>query len=331
MNRSTILLATVFTLVLAAGCTNTGDPLPSWNEGAAKTSIMDFVQRSTTPSSSDFVPENERIAVFDNDGTLWCEQPLYVQLLFVFDRIKTLAPDHPEWATTQPFQAVLEDDHEALHAAGEHGLIELLMATHGGVTTEELKKAVTAWMADAEHPRFARPFTELVYQPMLELLDFLRDNGFKTYIVSGGGMEFMRPMTEEVYGIPPEQVMGSSMKKAFEMREDGPVIVQQTAMGFINDKAGKPVGIQEFIGRRPVAAFGNSDGDLQMLQWTAAGAGARFMLLVRHTDEVREYAYDRDSSVGRLDQALDEAQRHGWTVVDMKQDWRVVFPHELAE
>jgi hypothetical protein len=302
------------------------DPLPSWNEGAARQSIVDFVARVTDPASADFVPEEERIATFDNDGTLWSEQPAYFQLLFAIDRVKALAPEHPEWAKKQPFKAVLDGDMEALAAAGEHGLIEIVAATHAGMTTAEFEAVASDWIATAKHPTTGRPYTEMVYQPMLELLDYLRANGFKTFIVSGGGIEFMRPWTEEVYGIPPEQVVGSSIKTKFEMHDGQPVLMRLPEIDFIDDKDGKPVGINSHIGRRPIAAFGNSDGDLQMLQWTAAGDGPSFCLYVHHTDAEREWAYDRDSHIGRLDKGLDEAGARGWTVVDMKNDWKVVFP-----
>ena len=302
------------------------DPLPSWNEGAAKQSIVDFVVRVTDPASPAFVPEAERVAVFDNDGTLWSEQPLYFQLLFAIDRVKALAPEHPEWKTKQPFKAVLDGDMEALAAGGMHGLIELVMASHAGMTTVEFEAIVKGWIATAKHPTTGRPFTEMVFQPMLELLDYLRANGFKTFIVSGGGIEFMRPWTEGVYGIPPEQVVGSSIKTVFEMRDDGPVLVRLPEIDFIDDKEGKPVGINSHIGQRPIAAFGNSDGDLQMLQWTAAGDGPSFCLYVHHTDAEREWAYNRESHIGRLYKGLDQAEASGWTVVDMKSDWKVVFP-----
>ena len=321
------------TILLACSPSGTGsqpvvatDPLPSWNDGDAKQSILDFVARVTDPGSPDFVPESERIATFDNDGTLWAEKPFYFQLLFAIDRVKAMAPDHPEWKTQQPFQAVLEDDMEALLAAGEHGLIELVMATHTGMTTVEFEHIATEWLATATHPTTGRPFTEMVYQPMLELLDYLRANGFKTFIVSGGGIEFMRPWTEAVYGIPPEQVVGSSIKTAFKVRDGEPVLVRLPELDFINDKAGKPVGINSHIGRRPIAAFGNSDGDFQMLEWTTAGTGARLGVYVHHTDGEREWAYDRESAVGRLDRGLDEAEARGWTVVSMKGDWRTIFP-----
>jgi phosphoserine phosphatase len=304
------------------------DPLPSWNETAPKAAIVAFVGKATTEGSADFVPEAERIAVFDNDGTLWTEHPMYVQLAFALDRVKAEAPNHPEWKTTQPFQAVLEGDMKALAAAGEKGLVELIMATHAGMTTDEFRKTVTDWIATARDPRFKKPYTELVYQPMLELLSYLRANGFKTFIVSGGGIEMMRPWSERVYGIPPEQVVGSSIKTEFEMKDGAPTLFRLPQVNFIDDKAGKPVGINEHIGRKPIAAFGNSDGDLEMLQWTTMAPGARFGLIVHHTDAEREYAYDRDSEFGRLDKALDAAAGNNWTVVDMKNDWKRIFPEK---
>ncbi|RLA25835.1 MAG: haloacid dehalogenase-like hydrolase [Gammaproteobacteria bacterium] len=317
-------------LVTLSGCTCTGgihkDPLPSWNKGAAKSSIIEFVQTVTDKSSPDYVQPDERIATFDNDGTLWSERPVYFQLLFAIDRVKQLAPQHPEWQTTQPFKAVLEDDMQALAASGEKGLLQLVMATHTGMTTEEFSVIVKEWLTTAKHPKFHRPYNELVFQPMLELLTYLRANQFKTFIVSGGGIEFMRPWVEEVYGIPPEQVVGSTIKTKLEMRDGTPVLVRLAEIDFVNDKAGKPVGINQYIGRRPIAAFGNSDGDLQMLQWTAAGEGKRFMMLVHHTDAQREYAYDRNSHIGKLDKALDAAKVNGWTVVDMQNDWQVIYP-----
>jgi phosphoglycolate phosphatase-like HAD superfamily hydrolase len=303
-----------------------GDPLPSWNEGETKQAILDFLSAVTDPASPDFVPEAERIATFDNDGCLWAEKPVYIQLLFAIDRVKALAPDHPEWSTRQPFQAVLEDDMEALLASGEHGLIELVMATHAGMTTDEFEVIVTEWLATATHSTTGRPYTEMVYQPMLEVLDYLRANGFKTFIVSGGGIEFMRPWTEAVYGIPPEQVVGSSIKTVFEVRDGEPVLVRLPEMNFIDDKEGKPVGINSHIGRRPIAAFGNSEGDFQMLEWTTAGSGARLGVFVHHTDGEREWAYDRESHIGRLDRGLDEAESRGWVVISMKDDWRTIFP-----
>jgi len=314
---------------MLANSAEAGDPLPSWNEGTAKRSIIDFVNRVTQPNSPDFVAPEQRIATFDNDGTLWSEQPMYFQLFFAIDRVKAMVPMHPEWKDKQPFKAVLEGDFKTALAGGEHALLELVMATHAGNTTEEFSQAVKDWLATAKHPKTGRPYTDMVYQPMLELLAYLRVNGFKSYIVSGGGIEFMRPWTEGVYGIPPEQVIGSSIKTEFEMRNGQPVLVRLPEVNFIDDKAGKPVGINQHIGRRPIAAFGNSDGDLQMLQWTAAGKGARYMLIVHHTDAEREWAYDRKSKIGHLDKALDEASNSGWTVVDMKKDWKVIYPFQL--
>ena len=304
----------------------TTDPLPSWNDGKAKQSIIDFVKKVTKKGSSDYVTPAERIAVFDNDGTLWAEQPMYFQLLFALDRVKALAPEHPEWKDKEPFASLLKGDVKDALAGGEHAILEILMATHAGNTTEEFEKIVKNWIATAKHPKTGRLYTDMVYQPMLEVLTYLRANDFKTYIVSGGGIEFMRPWSEQVYGIPPEQVIGSSIKTKFELRDGIPVLVRLPEINFIDDGAGKPVGINQHIGRRPIAAFGNSDGDLQMLQWTTAGQGPRFALYVHHTDGEREWAYDRDSSIGRLDKGLDEAAAKGWTVVDMKQDWKVIYP-----
>jgi phosphoglycolate phosphatase-like HAD superfamily hydrolase len=302
------------------------DPLPSWQDGAAKKAIADFVNRVTTQGAADFVPSAERIAVFDNDGTLWCEQPVYIQFAFAMDRVSALAPQHPEWKTKQPFKAVLDKDMKALAASGEKGVLQIIAATHASMTTEQFSKAVADWLATARHPRFNRPYTDLVYQPMLELLAYLRANGFKTFIVSGGGVEFMRPWTEKIYGIPPEQVVGSSGVVKFQVDTSGnPTLVKLPKVEFVDDGPGKPVGINRFIGRRPIFAFGNSDGDLQMLQWTAAGGGQRFVGIVHHTDAEREYAYDRVSHFGKLDKALDEATAKGWTVADMKRDWKRVF------
>ena len=304
------------------------DPLPSWNDGPAKQAILDFVKATTDQASPKFVPPAERIAVFDNDGTLWVEHPMYTQLAFALDRVKALAPKHPEWREKPPFKDVLDNNLPALAASGKRGLMELIMATHAGMTTQEFEKTVQDWLATARHPRFKRPYTELVYQPMLELLSYLRANGFKTFIVSGGGIEFMRPWTGKIYGGPPEQVVGSSIKTKYELQEGKPVIVRLPELDFIDDKAGKPVGINKFIGRRPLAAFGNSDGDLEMLQWTAAGSGAQLMLLVHHTDAKREYAYDRQAHFGRLNKALDDARQQGWVVVDMQKDWQRIFPFD---
>jgi phosphoglycolate phosphatase-like HAD superfamily hydrolase len=320
------LLLVYLGLVCVQAASAADEPLPSWQDGPAKRAIVDFVARVTARGRPDFVPEPERIATFDNDGTLWAEQPMYIQMAFVLDRVKALAPQHPEWKEKQPFRAVLEGDLKALAASGEKGLIEVGMATHAGMTTEEFEQIVTDWLAVAKHPRFNRPYTECIYQPMVELLAYLRANGFKTYIVSGGGIEFMRPWTEKVYGIPPEQVIGSTIKTKFEVRDGKPVLMRLPEIDFIDDREGKPVSINKFIGRRPILAFGNSDGDQQMLQWTAAGSGARFMGLVHHTDAEREYAYDRTSHFGRLDKALDEAKARGWTVVSMKDEWKTIFP-----
>ena len=299
--------------------------MPSWNDGAAKKSIMAFVERVTADGTPDFVPVAERIATFDNDGTLWSEQPMYFQAFFVFDRIKVLAPKHPEWKDKEPYASVLRGDVKAALAGGEHALLEMVMATHAGLTTEEFEHIVKDWIATAKHPVTGRLYTEMVYQPMLELLAYLRANGFKTYIVSGGGIEFMRPWTERVYGIPPEQVIGSSIRTKFELCDGRPVLVRLPEINFIDDKAGKPVGIQQHIGRRPIAAFGNSDGDFEMLDWTTSGNGPRFGLIVHHTDADREWAYDRKSHVGKLDKGLNEAASKGWTIVSMKDDWTTIY------
>jgi len=332
MRRRSCLLALVaayFCLANPATSFAQVDPLPSWNEGPAKTAIVDFVAKVTTAGGPDFVAPAERIATFDNDGTLWTEQPVYFQVAFALDRVKAFAPQHPEWKTLEPFKSVLEDNRAALAALGEKGLLEIIEATHTGMTTAEFAQAVTDWITTARHPRFKRLYTDLVYQPMLELMAHLRANGFKTFVVSGGGIEFMRPWTERVYGIPPEQVVGSSGVTKYEMRADGiPVLVKEPKVEFVDDGPGKPVGINRFIGRRPIFAFGNSDGDQQMLEWTAAGAGARFMGIVHHTDAVREYAYDRQSEIGKLDKAWDEAIRRKWIVVDMKNEWNAIYPFE---
>jgi hypothetical protein len=318
---STVLFVFTFALPALAA-----DPLPSWNDGPAKQSIITFVEKVTKPGSPDFVPVPERIATFDNDGTLWCEKPLPVQLYFVLDRVKALAPQHPEWQTTEPFASILKGDLNAALAGGERALVELVMVTHTGNTTVEFEKIVKGWIATAKHPKTGKLYTEMVYQPMLEVLSYLRANGFKTFIVSGGGIEFMRPWAEKTYGIPPEQVVGSSVKTKFELRDGQPVLVRLPEVNFNDDKGGKPVGINQHIGRRPIAAFGNSDGDLQMLQYTGAGSGARFCLYVHHDDAAREYAYDRKDHLAKLDQGLDEAAAKGWTVVSMKNDWKTVHP-----
>ncbi len=302
------------------------DPLPSWTDGAARQRIVDFVTKVTDPASASFVPPAERIAVFDNDGTLWSEQPAYFQLLFALDRVKALAPQHPEWKTEEPFASLLKGDVQAALAGGEHALMQIIMATHAGMTTEQFAEVVEAWLATARHPVSGRPYTEMVYRPMLELLAWLRANGFKTFIVSGGGIEFMRPWTQAVYGIPPEQVIGSSIETRYELRDGRPVLVRVPEIAFVDDKAGKPVGIHRHIGRRPILAFGNSDGDFEMLEWTTSGTGPRLGLLLHHDDGEREFAYDRKSHVGRLDRGLDEASRRGWHVVSMRSDWRTVYP-----
>ena len=327
-------LFTVITLcfVLAFSAVATAkpvDPLPSWNDGKAKQSIFAFVAKVTNSDSSDFVPTAERIATFDNDGTLWTEQPLYFQFIFALERVGSLAPQHPEWKDKEPFASLLKGDVGGALSGGEAATREIVMATQTGMTTEEFDAIVKAWITTAKHPVTKRLYTEMVYQPMLELLSYLRDNDFKTYIVSGGDVAFMRPWMEKVYGIPSEQIVGSSMKTQFELRDGKPVLVRLPERIFYNNKENKPVGINTHIGRRPIAAFGNSDGDLQMLQWTTAGQGPRFALYVHHTDAEREWAYDRKSSIGHLDKGLTEAKLMGWTVVDMKRDWKLIYPHEM--
>jgi phosphoserine phosphatase len=313
---------------VAAGSARGSDPLPSWNERPSKKAVLKFVADVATQGAPGFVQPAERIATFDNDGTLWSEQPVYFQVAFALDRVKALAPQHPEWKTQEPFKTLLTGDVKGALAQGEKAILEIMVATHTGMTTEEFSKTVGEWATTEKHPRFGRLYTEMVYQPMLELLAYLRTNGFKTFIVSGGGVEFMRPWVEKVYGIPPEQVVGSSGVIKFEMRPAGPVLLKEPKVEFIDDGPGKPVGINRFIGRRPVFAFGNSDGDHQMLQWTAAGAGRRFMGIVHHTDAEREWAYDRQSHIGKLDKALDEATAKGWTVVDMKTEWKRIYPFD---
>lgn len=323
-----VFILTIFLVFSGVVTALAAEVLPSWNEGKAKQSVMEFVSKVTEKGGPGFVAPAERIAVFDNDGTLWAEQPMYFQLFFAIDRVKALAPEHPEWETKEPFASILKGDVKAAFAGGKEAIAELVMTTHTGMTTTEFEQLVKEWLGSAKHPTTNRPYTEMVYQPMLELLNYLRANDFKTYIVSGGGIEFMRPWTENVYGIPPEQVVGSSVKTKFEIRDGKPVLVRLPELGFIDDKEGKPVGINSHIGRRPIAAFGNSDGDLQMLQWTTGGEGPSFALYVHHTDAEREWAYDRDSHIGGLDKGLDEAKTKGWTVVDMKKDWKVVYPGE---
>jgi len=312
-----------------SGALAQGDPLPSWKDGKAKQSILDFVATVTREGSPGFVPVSQRVATFDNDGTLWCEQPMYVQVAFALDQVKTRASEHPEWKKKQPFKAVLDGDMKALAATGERGLVEIIMATHADMSTDDFERVVIDWLSKARQPRFKRPYTDCVYKPMLELMTYLRANDFRTYIVSGGGIEFMRPWTERVYGIPPAQVVGSSIKTKFMLRRDIPILLRLPQVNFVDDGPGKPVGINEHIGQRPIAAFGNSDGDLQMLQWTTKGAATPcFALIVHHTDGEREYAYDRQSHVGRLDKALDAAKINNWTVVSMKDDWARIFPFE---
>ena len=341
MKNISILLAITILLNVFVACTpNTNssnktskhtDPLPSWNTGKVKTSIINYVVDVTNTESVNFINIPDRIATFDNDGNLWSEQPAYFQLFFAIDRIKALAREHPEWETEQPFKAVLDDDMKELMKYGEHGLIQIVMATHAGNTTDEFEVIVRDWLATAKHPRFNRPYTDLVYQPMLELLDYLRANDFKTFIVSGGGIEFMRPWVEEVYGIPRDQVIGSSIKTEYDFNNGNPIIKRLAEIDFIDDKEGKPEGINRFIGRKPVFASGNSDGDLQMMRWAASNKLKSFMLYVHHTDSVREWAYDRKSHIGRLDKGLDEANERGWTVIDMKEDWKTIYPFELIE
>ena len=315
-----LAMAMTISMVTAAA-----DPLPTWNDGPAKRSIISFVERVTAKKSPDFVPVAERIAVFDNDGTLWGEKPVPVQLFFAFDRVKALAPQHPEWKDQEPFASLLKGDLKAGAAGGERAIMELVMATHTGMTTLEFETIVKDWISTAQHPQTGKRFVDMTYQPMLEVLTYLRANGFKNYIVSGGGIEFMRPWADAAYGIPPEQVIGSSVKTKFELRDGLPVIVRLPDLSFNDDKGGKPVAINQHIGRRPIAAFGNSDGDLQMLQYTGAGAGLNFCLYVHHDDAVREFAYDRVDHLAKLDKGLDEAAADGWTVVSMKEDWKLIY------
>ena len=328
--RPALKVAGAFVLLSALAHMTTiaqpADPLPSWHASASKKSIVDFVTRVTTKSSPQFVSPAERIATFDNDGTLWAEQPIYFQLAFAIDRVKSLAPKHPEWKDEDPFKSLLAGDMKSVLAGGEHALLEIVMAAHANMTPEEFERVAVDWFAIARHPSTGRPYSEMVYQPMLELLAYLRGNGFKTFIVSGGGIEFMRAFTERIYGVPPEQVIGSTGKLKFELRNGMPTLFKLPAVDFVDDREGKPIAIHRHIGRRPIAAFGNSDGDLQMLQWTCAGGGARFCAFIHHTDAKREWAYDRKSSIGHFDQGLDEAKAKGWTVVDMQADWRTIYP-----
>jgi phosphoserine phosphatase len=325
--RAKPLLAAVLAgfLCLSNAVAQSADALSSWNEGAAKARILAFVSAVTEPGSKEFVAPAERVAVFDNDGTLWAEQPVYFQAFFIRDRIKALAPKHPEWKTKEPYASLLKGDMKAVMAGGERAVLQLVMSTHAGMSTEEFTQIVSDWVATARHPTTGRLLTEMTYQPMKELLAYLRANGFKTFIVSGGGIEFMRPWAERVYGVPPEQVIGSSIKTKYQLLNGQPVLMRLPELNFINDKAGKPVGIHQHIGRRPIAAFGNSDGDFEMLAWTTSAPGARLSLIVHHDDVEREFAYDRKSHVGQLDRGLDEAGARGWTVVSMKSDWKTVF------
>jgi hypothetical protein len=306
------------------------DPLPSWNEGPSKSAILSFVARVTRPGGPDFVPPDERVATFDQDGTLWSEQPCYVQLAFALDRVKALAPEHPDWRDRQPWKAALEGDLAALAGAGEKGLVEIIATTHLNTTTDQFHDIVERWITSTRHPRFQRLHTQLIYQPMLELLLHLRGHAFKTFIVSGGGVEFVRVFSERVYGIPPEQVVGSRCKLRYEPRGGNPTLFRLPEVDLFDDGPGKPVGIQESIGRRPIAAFGNSDGDFEMLDWATAGKDLSLGAIVHHTDADREWAYDRDSHVGHLSRALDQAPRRGWLTIDMKRDWRAIYPFQTA-
>lgn len=324
MKQTICILVSLILSAQAAVCA--ADPLPSWNDTATRRAIEQFVKDVTTEGSATFVPPSERIAVFDNDGTLWPEQPMYIQVAFALDRVKALAPQHPEWKETEPFKSALAGDLNGVATGGMKSLLELITVTHAGNTTEEFEQIAKDWIATAKHPKFRKTYTELIYQPMLELLQYLRANGFKTYIVSGGGIEFMRPWTETIYGIPPEQVVGSSIVTKYEARDGKPVIVRLPEMDFIDDGEGKPVGIHKFIGRRPIAAFGNSDGDFQMLEWTTSGPGARLGVYLHHDDAEREFAYDRKSPFGKLARGLDEAPERGWIVISVQDDWKAVFP-----
>lgn len=327
MIRATrFLLLLLLNAVITTAASAATDPLPSWNDTATKQQMMQFVEQTTDSSSAQFVPASERIATFDNDGTLWAEQPAYFQLFYAIDRVKALADKHPEWKTEEPFASILKGDMEGVKKSGMEGLMKLVMVTHANMTTEQFSQSVEQWMQTAKHPVTNKPFTDMVYQPMLELLNYLRSNGYKTYIVSGGGVEFMRSWAPQVYGIPPEQILGSSIKTEYKLIDGKPAITRLPEIDFIDDKEGKPVNIQKIIGRRPVIAFGNSDGDLAMLQWTKAGSGPRMSLLLHHTDAEREWAYDKESSIGHLDKALSVAEKEQWIVVDMKRDWKQVFP-----
>jgi phosphoserine phosphatase len=320
-----LLLALALSLPLLASA---ADVLPSWNDGPTKKNLVEFVEAVTTQGSKDYVKPEERIAVFDNDGTLWSEQPMYFQVLFALEEVKRMAPQHPQWKTEQPFKAVLENDHQALAASGMDGLMKIIGATHTGITTAAFMDNAKTWLSQARHPKTGKPYTEMIFQPMLEMLDYLRSQDFKTYIVSGGEVEFMRAFAEQVYGIPPEQVIGTTFATQFQLNGNDASILRLPKLAHNDDGPGKPESIQQVIGRRPILAFGNSDGDLQMLQWTAAGPGKSFMGLVHHTDAKREWAYDRQSNIGRLDKALDEANKRGWSVVDMSKEWKRIYPFD---
>jgi phosphoserine phosphatase len=339
------IVSTLFVLFVLVGCKDAietketpdtitakvADPLPSWNDVTSKENIMSYVADVTNRDSENFIPIADRISTFDNDGNLWAEQPAYFQLFFAIDRVKKLAGEHPEWQTEQPFKAVLENDMETLMKSGEHGLLQLVMASHAGSSTDEFDSIVKNWVKTAVHPTKKVGYDKLVYQPMLELLQYLRANDFKTYIVSGGGVDFMRAFVTDIYGIPAEQIIGSRIKTEFDYNDGKPRILRTAGIDFIDDKDGKPLNIQKIIGKKPVFASGNSDGDLPMLQWTASHTNKSFMLYLHHTDSVREWAYDRDSHIGRLDKGLDQANKDGWTVIDMAKDWNVIFPYELKK
>lgn len=331
MNKSKLILSLYILLVSsniihAQSNQKNIDPLPSWNEGVSKKSITDFVTKTTQDGNKEFIPVTDRIACFDNDGTLWTEQPMYFQLAFAIDRIKAMAPEHPEWKTTQPFQALLEGDMKTVMAGGEKALLQIVMTTHAGMTTEEFSKTVKDWMAMAKHPKTGKHYNEMIYQPMVELLNYLRSNGYKTFIVSGGGVDFMRPWAEQAYGIPPYQVIGSSGKVKYEIINGNPVLTKLPEINFIDDKEGKPVGIHQYIGKRPVFTAGNSDGDYAMLQYTSSSSEPHFGMIVHHTDSVREWTYDRKSHIGNLEKGLDDAPKYNWLIVDMKTDWKIIYP-----
>ena len=323
-----ILTLFALTLMILSSVTasQSQNPLPSWNDGPNKQAIIEFVTKTTDQNQATYIPPARRIATFDNDGTLWSEQPLYFQAIYIFDRIRELAPEHPEWQQKEPYASVLNGDSKSALAGGKQALLEMLMGTHAAVTASEFSESVADWLASARHPDSGKPYTAMVYKPMLELLDYLRDNDFKVFIVSGGGIDFLRVFAEEVYGVPPEQVVGSSLKAKYEIRNGLPVIVKQAEVDFIDDKAGKPVGIHRYIGRRPILAVGNSDGDFEMLEWTSAGEGPSLAMIVHHDDAKREWAYDRESHIGRLVRGLDEGPQRGWKIISMKNDWNLIYP-----